>query len=107
MNSFCRIAAIGGLSCAIAGFAPAAIGVEGPADKSASPGRGWYVGTGVPSDRPSGFGILLGAGYAFQVARGHNITFTVDYSRQSYSGSSTKPDSSEFTAAYLGYMYRR
>ena len=65
------------------------------------------IDTGVRSDRSSGFGILLGAGYAFQVARGHNITFTVDYSRQSYSGSSTKPDSSEFTAAYLGYMYRR
>ena len=32
---------------------------------------------------------------------------TVDYSRQSYSGSNTKPDSSEFGAAYLGYMYRR
>ncbi len=210
MSSFCRIAAIGGLSYAIAGFAPAAIGAEGPADKSESPRRGWYVGTGIgpgldakyklngqsisfddrlqgatdksplialnivnagialsPSlllgfsgsavsqigkiagnnahlqinnyfaaviwfpaeqgffvrgggglsnilidtgtrtDRSSGFGILLGAGYALQVARHHNITFTLDHSRQSYSGSSTKPDSSEFTAAYLGYMYRR
>ena len=210
MSSFCRIAAIGGLSYAIAGFAPAAIGAEGPADKSESPRRGWYVGTGIgpgldakyklngqsisfddrlkgatdksplialnivnagialsPSlllgfsgsavsqigkiagnnahlqinnyfaavtwfpaeqgffvrgggglsnilidtgtrtDRSNGFGILLGAGYAWQVARHHNITFTLDHSRQSYSGSSTKPDSSEFTAAYLGYMYRR
>ena len=61
--------------------------------------NGCACDTGVRSDRSSG----AHAG----VARGHNITFTVDYSRQSYSGSSTKPDSSEFTAAYLGYMYRR
>jgi hypothetical protein len=213
MNLSCRIAAVAGLSCAIAGFAPAAIGAEGTppeADKSGSRIRGWYVGTGVgpgfgakyklngqsitfddrwqgatdksplialnivnagialspkllfgfsgsavgqmgkiagndahlqinnyfaaltwfpaeqgffvrgggglssilidtgaASDRARGFGVLLGAGYALQVARHHNITFTVDYSRQSYSGSSTKPDNSEFTAAYLGYMYRR
>jgi hypothetical protein len=65
------------------------------------------IDTGVSSDRTNGFGILVGAGYALPVARRHNITFTVDYSRQSYSGSSTKPDSSEFGAVYLGYMYRR
>jgi len=65
------------------------------------------IDTGVSSNTARGFGILVGAGYALPVARRHNITFTVDYSRQSYSGSSTKPDSSEFGAAYLGYMYRR
>jgi len=54
----------------------------------------------------SGYGILLGAGYALPIGRRHNITFTVDHSRQSYSGSTTKPDNSQFTAAYLGYMYR-
>ena len=64
------------------------------------------IDTGVASDRVNGFGILVGAGYALPIGR-HNITFTVDYSRQSYSGSSTKPDSSEFGAVYLGYMYRR
>jgi len=66
-----------------------------------------FIDTGVSSDRVNGFGILVGAGFAIPVARRHNITFTVDYSRQSYSGSNTKPDSSEFGAAYLGYMYRR
>ncbi len=206
MNLFCRIAAIGGLSCAIAGFAPAVIGAEGPADKSGSgdwylgagigPGFGaryklngqpitfsdrlqgatdksplialnvnagavlspsllvgfsgsavgqigkiagndvhlqinnyfaavtWFpveqgffvrgggglsrmlIDTGVRTDRSNGFGILLGAGYALRVAGNHNVTFTLDHSRQSYSGSSTKPDSSQFTGAYLGYMYR-
>ena len=66
-----------------------------------------FIDTGVSKDRVNGFGILVGAGYALPVARRHNITFTVDYSRQSYGGSSTKPDSSEFGAVYLGYMYRR
>jgi len=65
------------------------------------------IDTGASSDRSNGFGILVGAGFAIPVARRHNITFTVDYSRQSYGGSSTKPDSSQFGAAYLGYMYRR
>jgi len=44
---------------------------------------------------------------ALQVAAHHNITFTADYSRQSYSGSSTKPTIPQFGAVYLGYMYRR
>jgi len=208
MNFSCRIAAVAGLSCAIAGFAPASAAAE--TDRSDSPWSHWYVGsgigpgfgakyklngqsitfddrlqgatdktspialnivnagialspnllvgfsgsavsqtgklagnnahlqinnylaaltwfpaekgffvrggaglssilidTGVSSDRANGFGILVGAGYALQVARRHNITFTVDYSRQSYSGSSTKPDNSQFGGAYLGYMYRR
>jgi hypothetical protein len=66
-----------------------------------------FVDTAVSSDNAHGFGTLVGAGYALPIARRHNITFTVDYSRQSYSGSSTKPDNSQFGAAYLGYMYRR
>src|SRR5258708_18371068 len=45
MNSFCRIVAIGGLSCAIAGFAPASAAAE--ADKSDSMWSHWYVGTGL------------------------------------------------------------
>jgi len=208
MSSFCRIAAIGGLSCAIAGFAPASAAAE--ADRSDSMWSHWYVGTGLgagfgakfklngqsvsfddalqgatdksslvagnivnggialtpsllvglsmsfvsqigkiagndahmqinnflatvtwfpaergffvrggagpssilidngtTSNRTGGFGLLVGAGYALQIAGHHNITFTADYSHQSYSGSSTKPDSSQFGAVYLGYMYRR
>ena len=66
-----------------------------------------FIDTGVSSDRVNGFGILVGAGYALPVARRHNITFTADYSRQSYSGSSTKPDSSQFGSGYLGDMYPR
>src|SRR5467141_3635441 len=45
MNSFGRIAAIGGVSFAIAGFAPAAVGAE--ADRSDSRWSHWYVGTGL------------------------------------------------------------
>jgi hypothetical protein len=208
MNSFCRIAAIGGLSCAISGFAPASAAAE--ADRSDSLWSHWYVGTGLgagfgakfklngrsfsfddamqgatdksglvainivnggvaltpsllvgfsgsavamtgkilgsdahmqinnyfaavtwfpaekgffvhggggpssilidtgaTSNRTSGIGLLVGAGYALEIAGHHNITFTADYSRQSYSGSTTKPDSSQFGAVYLGYMYRR
>ncbi len=65
------------------------------------------IDTGVTRDSTSGFGILLGGGFAQRVAGNHYITFTADYSRQSYSGSSTKPDNSQFGAVYLGYMYRR
>src|SRR2546421_8937024 len=66
-----------------------------------------FIDTGTSSDTVHGFGVLVGAGFAIPVGLRHNITFTVDYSRQTYSGSSTKPDSSQFGAAYLGYMYRR
>src|SRR5256885_8285557 len=45
MNSFCRIAAIGGVSFAIAGFARASAAAE--ADQFHSPWSHWYVGTGV------------------------------------------------------------
>ena len=65
------------------------------------------IDTSAARDTARGFGVLVGAGFALPVAGRHNITFTVDYSRQSYNGSSTKPDSSQFGAVYLGYMYRR
>lgn len=204
MNLPCRIAAVAGLSCAIAGFASASAAAE--ADQSESRWSHWYIGTGagpgfgakytlngksitfddrlqgatdktplfalnvvnvgialspnflfgfsgslvaqtgrfvnsdvhlqinnylavltwfpvekgfflrsgaglantmVDTGVSHGTGLLVGAGFALPVASRHNITFTVDHSRQSYSGSSTKPDSSQFSAAYLGYMYRR
>jgi len=49
MNFSCRIAAIGGLSAAIAGFAPAAVG---PKARRISPRAGVSAGTSAPaSDR--------------------------------------------------------
>ncbi len=65
------------------------------------------IDNGTTSNRTGGFGLLVGAGYALQVAGRHNITFTADHTRQSYGSSTTKPENSQFTAAYLGYMYRR
>src|SRR6266513_878584 len=44
MNSSCRIAAVAGLSCAIAGFATASAAAE--ADPS-YPGGHWYIGSGI------------------------------------------------------------
>lgn len=70
-------------------------------------GSNIVIDTGTGTDRANGYGLLFGAGYALPFAQRHNITFTVDYSRQSYSGSTTRPESSQFGAAYLGYMYRR
>lgn len=58
-------------------------------------------------DRSRGLGILVGAGYALPVAGRHNVTFTLDYSRQFYKRSDTKAEDSQFAAVYLGYMYRR
>src|SRR5258706_11452392 len=208
MNSFCRIAAIGGVSCAIAGFAHASAAAE--ADQSYSPWSHWYVGAGLgagfgakfklngqsvsfddalqgatdksslvavnivnagialspsllvglsmsfvaqlgkiagndahmqisnffatatwfpaeqgffvrggagpssvlidngtTSNTTGGFGLLVGAGYALQIAGNHNITFTTDYSHPNYSRANTKPGNSPFRAVYLRYMYPR
>ena len=70
-------------------------------------GGAGLANTMVDSGVSHGVAFLVGAGFAVPVAGRHNITFTLDYSRQSYSGSTTKPENSQFGAAYLGYMYRR
>ena len=62
--------------------------------------------SGSQSDRVNGIGALLGAGYALQVSGRHHLTLTYTQTWQSYSSSGTKPDSSQFGAVYLGYMYR-
>ena len=62
--------------------------------------------SGSQSDRVNGLGALLGAGYALQVSGRHHLTLTYTQTWQSYSSSGTKPDSSQFGAVYLGYMYR-
>src|SRR5439155_1392241 len=61
MNFSCRIAAVAGLSCALAGFATASAAAE--ADPS-YPGGHWYVGSGI--------GPGFGAKYKLN---GQTITF--------------------------------
>src|SRR5256886_15643475 len=61
MNFSCRIAAVAGLSCAMAGFATASAAAE--ADPS-YPGGHWYIGSGI--------GPGFGAKYKLN---GQTITF--------------------------------
>jgi hypothetical protein len=58
------------------------------------------------TDQVNGSAGLFGLGYALQLGTKHNITFTLDHSRQSYGNSTTQPEKSKFSAAYVGYMYR-
>ena len=55
----------------------------------------------------SGLGLLVGAGYALNLTGAHHITLSVEQTWQNYGGgSSTKPDSSQFTSVFLGYLYK-
>jgi hypothetical protein len=58
------------------------------------------------TDQVNGSAGLFGVGYALQLGTKHNITFTLDHSRQSYGSSTTRPENSKFSAAYVGYLYR-
>jgi hypothetical protein len=63
--------------------------------------------TGSNTERASGLGFLVAAGYALQLSGAHHLTLTVEQTWQSYGGSSaTKPDSSQIGAVFLGYMWK-
>jgi hypothetical protein len=74
--------------------------------------RGGVGGANIQSDlngitdQVNGSAGLFGLGYALALGTKHNITFTADHSRQSYGSSTTRPEKSNFSAAYVGYMYR-
>jgi len=66
-----------------------------------------YTNDATTKVHNSGVGVLVGAGYALNLVTHHYLTFTLDQSFQFYSSSTNKPKNSEFSAFYLGYMYRR
>ena len=67
----------------------------------------FLITVGSQSDRASGLGFLVGAGYALQLSGAHHLSLTVEQTWQSYGGSSTtKPDSSQVGAVFLGYMWK-
>jgi hypothetical protein len=65
------------------------------------------VDNGVDAQRTGGIGVQAGLGWAWNVVSQHYVTLSVDQSFQFYhSNSDHRPTRSEFSAAYLGYMYR-
>jgi Outer membrane protein beta-barrel domain len=65
------------------------------------------VDDGVDERRARGVGLLAGVGWMWNVRTQHYVSLSIDQSFQFYgSNSDHKPTRSEFSAAYLGYMYR-
>ena len=65
------------------------------------------VDDGVDERRSKGVGLLAGLGWMWKVWPQHYVSLSVDQSFQFYGSSSDhKPTRSEFSAVYLGYMYR-
>ena len=65
-----------------------------------------FKGVGSESERSNGLGVLVSAGYALRVHGAHHLTVSAEQGWQTYWGSSdTKPDSSQYNAAYVGYMW--
>ena len=65
-----------------------------------------FIASGSQSDRSNGLGALVSAGYALRVHGAHHLTFSAEQGWQTYWGSSaTRPDSSQYNAAYVGYMW--
>lgn len=65
-----------------------------------------FKGVGSESERSNGLGVLVSAGYALRVHGAHHLTFSAEQGWQTYWGSGdAKPDSSQYNAAYVGYMW--
>jgi hypothetical protein len=66
-----------------------------------------FVGSGTQSDRVWGAGGLVSAGIALRLSGPHHLTFTAEEGWQRYwSSGEARPDSSQYNAFYLGYMWR-
>jgi hypothetical protein len=69
---------------------------------------GMVVDDGVTRERTGGVGVQAGVGYAWHLLTNHYVTLAVDQSFQFYrSNADNRPKRSEFSAAFLGYVYRR
>jgi hypothetical protein len=66
----------------------------------------FVISNSQQTDRVTGLGLLIGGGYALQLGGAHHVTLTVEQTWQSYSSSATKPESSQASAVFLGYMYK-
>jgi outer membrane protein with beta-barrel domain len=65
------------------------------------------VDDGVDERRSKGIGVLAGVGWMWNVVSQHYVSLSIDQSFQFYGSSDDhKPTRSEFSAVYLGYMYR-
>jgi hypothetical protein len=65
------------------------------------------IDVGSQSVRATGAGALLGAGYALKLSGSHHLTLSFEQTWQWYSSSDpNKPDSSQTSVFYLGYLYR-
>lgn len=66
-----------------------------------------FIGAGSQSERSNGLGALVSAGFALRISGAHHLTFSAEQGWQTYWGSgATTADSSQYNAAYLGYMWR-
>ena len=66
-----------------------------------------FIGSGSQSDRSWGLGAHVSAGFALRLSGPHHLTFSAEQGWQTYSKSSeTRPDSSQYNAFILGYMWK-
>jgi hypothetical protein len=66
-----------------------------------------FIASGGDSERSNGLGALVSVGYALRLSGAHHLTFSAEQGWQTYWGSgATRPDSSHYNAAYVGYMWR-
>jgi hypothetical protein len=75
--------------------------------KGAAGVSSFFIASGSQSDRSWGLGALVSAGFALRISGAHHLMLSAEQGWQTYWGSSaTKPDSSLYNAAYLGYLWR-
>jgi hypothetical protein len=66
-----------------------------------------FIGSGSQSDRSWGLGALVSAGFALRISGPHHLTFSAEEGWQTYAKSSeTRPDSSQYNAFFIGYMWK-